>query len=452
MSGFSEIVAREEQQQLLGAFVTNSTSRSVRSLVCYGGSSTGKSLTIEHHLKQIAASYVWVTCDECVSLKTLLQRMMSQLVAAMGAHSEEYVFDAFVTESFDNCIYQLQKLFRSETQPDQQWFIVFDKVDELVEESDLVLRSFLRFDEFSKIPNLSIIFVSRVLPRLFITSSVPQVYFQQYTPAEIVQIFYSNRMFCEFERHDFSPAETKQFWENYVKLIIDTYSSFTNDIKSLQRIMLKLWPIFTRKVETGEVKITQFIKLIKQNKNLLSSNFGIGDSMSVNDDEFNALEDDEIGISNNELMNNDLFISNLSNLSKYLIIAGYLASFNDSKYDWILFSRLKGFHKKKQQIRMARSSEPKINSKLLDPNSFDFERLLAILNAIYKFENFKKIQTDCDLFTQFSNLNSLKIFLNSNNNDLIDPRTRFKINVNFEFVSNIADDINLPILNYIMES
>jgi hypothetical protein len=77
--------------------------------------------------------------------------------------------------------------------------------------------------------------------------------------------------------------------------------------------------------------------------------------------------------------------------------------------------------------------------------------MLAILHSISSDWKSGSIVTNVDVGVQIATLTALKLILTTSSNDPLDSRTRWKINTNWSIIQQMANDINLPITDYLME-
>lgn len=432
------IKQRNEQLDLLSAFVHKDPLFSPRSMLIYGNESAGKSYTVKGYLDYHTIKYSWIQCDECIAFKILLKRILQAVQVDSGLRQkDEVILDSDSYSSFDGFIAELQEVFSTEDSKEQH-YIVLDRADMLNEEGEDLFGKFVKFHEASYIQNISIIFITCTQPRKLITAALPTIFFEAYDSTQITRIL-EEKPLCKFSRQiSLPPAANKRFWENYVGIIVESYFSYTTNINVLRRIALKLWSRFTEVVENGNLQASEFLAIYRQNIGLLSSDYAFETSLKSTS-------------TGNKNVERDIYNTSFPIMSKYIIIASYLASFNESKYDWVFFSKLKDFHKKKQHFRQSKLSATRLNSRLLEPSPFDLERLLAILHSIYTLENTKPLPSNLDINTQIANLSSLKILLKSSNIDYISAKTRWKVNVNFSYVKAIAEDLEFPLETYLAE-
>lgn len=126
-------------------------------------------------------------------------------------------------------------------------------------------------------------------------------------------------------------------------------------------------------------------------------------------------------------------------------------------------------------------SKEDIDSRLLNAAFFDLERLLAILRVIYRNESdsiniptidlanlyedeleriMKEREKEQDLFSlnsnvelnsQIATLVSLGLLGRTSSADILSSKARWKCNISWTIVSSLADDVNFPIQNYLVE-
>ncbi|CCH42152.1 Origin recognition complex subunit 5 [Wickerhamomyces ciferrii] len=454
---------RDEQLDLLLAFIRPTTLESFSSLLIYGNPSTGKSYTTKKYMEHAQINNIWIQCDDCVSIKVILKRILQKVQLLVTEDlGDDFIINRNDTLTFDNFLSTLSEIFTVGVVKGHH-YIVLDRADELMDDEADLFRQFTRLSEVSRIPNLSVIFITSIKPREIITFGLPMIYFENYDNEQISRILSADPI-CKFsDELGINEFELRSFWSNYINIIVESFFPYTTNLNVLKRISIKLWDKFTKEIENGNLKTNEFLALYRANLSLLSSDYAFESELKdeneeeqeedENENETEKKEDEENDKDEDRKSpkQNDNNESGFSITTKYLIIAGYLASFNDSKYDWVFFSKLKGFHKKKQIFRSSKNSSMKLSSRLLEPSSFELERLLAITHALYKLENSKPLISNLDLSTQISNLSTLKILIKSKNNDFINPKTKWKINVNFQYVKNLSDELNFPLENYLAE-
>lgn len=435
MSSSCPIVAREEEYELLKAFLPNEVNSAPNTLLIKGNPSTGKTLTLNHYFNSLDVNHSFIQCDQCVSPKVLWKRILTALLVDSKLSKKSNIsIDSSATGSFQGFLRALKDII-IKFKYDKLHYIVLDRCDQIMEDNDLIFKYFPQIQKFLSIKNISIIFIiNSSIPKNLITLSIPIIYFNNYSSEQIIKIL-NNDKICSFPKKlNITESNELIFWNNYVNLIVDSFFSYTTDILLLKRILIRLWDKFIKPIIRNELQLNEFHKIYRTNYKLLVSEYAINENsiLDINED-----EDDE----DNKLS------SNLSIISKYILVSAYIASFNDQKTDWSLFSKTRDIQRRRQFKR----KKAKVNSRLLEASSFDLERLIAITHSIYESENSKKLISNLDFTTQIANLSSLKLLLKSHNQDFINPRIKWKSNVSYEFIKSVALDIGIQLENYLIE-
>lgn len=480
------VKCRKSQIELLNAFITTEVETLVPSLIVHGYKSIGKSYTIERYLEALGVKKTIIRCDECVTKKLLLQKCLKRIRIDSSVDLTKYnqVFNykgievtnvGKLCENFANFVTALEQ-FVEETKYDEQHVLVLDRFDQCMDPTNDLFPGFLRLQEQSKVRNISIIFViSSDDPKEIATNSIPKVYFTPYTQDEAVEILQENQ-FCFFGTELYDNQIGEDFWKKYAKIIVDSFFAYTgSNMNLLIDICFKLWEHFATPVLEGRYKPNEFIKIYRENKNLFINNSIINNSL-VRD----------YGIDGEDTTSNTANVTDLPNHSKFILIASYLASFNEPKNDLNIFSRIKTSKGKKRKsnlskIRKGELSKDDINTRLLSPNYFDLERLLAIISVIYRNESeslnksnqdfldfydrmsdreiAKKEQefarftlnSNIDLNSQIATLVSLGLLTRTTALDILSSKIRWKCNISSTMVEGIAKEINFPLQNYLLE-
>lgn len=479
------VKCRETQIELLNAFISKELETLVPSLIAHGYKSIGKTYTIERYLEALGIKRTIVKCDECVTKKLLLQRCLKRIRMDSGVDLSKYnqLFNykgvevtnvGKLCENFASFVVALEQ-FIEETNYQDPHVLLLDRFDQCMDPTNELFPGFLRLQEQSKIKNISIIFViSSDEPKEIVTNPIPHIYFKPYTQDQIVEILQNNQ-FCFFENKMYDNHIGEDFWKQYSKIIVDSFFAYTgSNMNLLIDICFKLWWSFIRPVIEGRYKPSEFLRIYRENKDLFINDSIINNSLVR---EYGTLDEDKSSNATN--------VDDLPNHSKFILIASYLASFNEPKNDLNIFSRIKVKGKKRKsniaKIRKGELSKDDINTQLLSPNYFDLERLLAIISVIYRneseslnksnedFLNFydnmsereiaKKEQefakftlnSNIDLNSQIATLVSLGLLTRTTALDILSSKIRWKCNISWPMVEGIAKEINFPLHNYLFD-
>jgi len=136
-------------------------------------------------------------------------------------------------------------------------------------------------------------------------------------------------------------------------------------------------------------------------------------------------------------------------MTKWVICAAYLASYNPVKLDTTYFMKSTE-RKRKKKGGGTRAGRPaktsKISRHLLSAAPFSLDRLFAILHAIIPHD----IASNLDLYTQISTLSSLRLLLRTGlySIDVLDSSSKWRVTYNWEYVTKIARSIKFDIHDY----
>ncbi|GMF59355.1 unnamed protein product [[Candida] boidinii] len=88
--------------------------------------------------------------------------------------------------------------------------------------------------------------------------------------------------------------------------------------------------------------------------------------------------------------------------------------------------------------------------RMMSPQSFSIERLLAILSAIYdESEEKRKLDSDIDLYTEISTMTELKVLVQVSTADMISGFGKWRCNLNWGTIKRFSDDVKFEIENYL---
>ena len=137
--------------------------------------------------------------------------------------------------------------------------------------------------------------------------------------------------------------------------------------------------------------------------------------------------------------------------SKFLLFAAYLASYNPARQDQVYFMKMseKKRRKKGGGTAVGRvSKHRKIQRKLLGPQAFVLERVLAIFHAILPHQ----IVPTADIMTQIATLASLRLLVRTSGTaDPLEAQTKWRVNVGWEYILQLARTVRFDIESYLAE-
>lgn len=476
---------RDEEIDLLGAFISPQSELLVPAVIVNGYKAVGKTYTVENYLRSLNIRHTIIKCDECISQKLLLQRCLKRIKLDSGVdlmkYQQQFNYKGqevsridFLCENFASFVVALEQ-FVEETGYKENHVLVLDRFDQCIDSSNNLFPAFIRLHEYSKIKNISIVFItSHENPKEIVTASVPLIFFSPYNQLQVTEILQSTQV-CFFgdERYDGSSSGF-EFWKQYAKIIVDLFFAYTgSDMTFLLDICQKLWPDFISPILKGKFKLNEFVKIYRENRFLFN-----------NDNIINNSYIQEYNTSKEEVENSSLSVNDLPYHSKFILISSYLASFVEPKSDLHYFSKLKSRKGKARKSALSMNkkgvlTKEDIDNRLLSPNYFDLERLRAILSVVYRneseslnksnseflnlYQNLSEselsrkenehdkftLNSTIDLNSQIATLASLGLITRTYALDILSSKIRWKCNISWATAESLSKDINFPLLNYL---
>ncbi|KAK9369598.1 origin recognition complex subunit 5 C-terminus-domain-containing protein [Lipomyces kononenkoae] len=449
-----EFPSRLNQFDLLNCILSNDKGTNPTTIALVGQSSSGKSCVLRRFLQEVRFSHTWLSCDECVSLRILFQRILAAL-RAIGTQDPNKLDYSISCHNFSLFVTQLNDTLKA-LAFEHAHFVVLDRIDELGEPYESFYQLIINIGNMLRYDGLTFILVSSgTEPRSSVTTAFPHIYFQPYSKAESLAILRmespdSIRSMLRSTERELSDVQLTSLWSSFSQVIIDTYFPlYGPDIQQLKSTVRRAFPIYAKPVLDGVVGIlasnrdsqSGFVKLYKINQPLLTSEELVRNSFVSYVRGSNATESSA---------HHDMTV-----YSKYLLCAAYLASYNKPRFDIRLFSRIR---ENRRRIRNATKHKfkDKINSRNFAPSPFEYERLLAIFQCLVP----DKIDSVTDIQTQFATLVSLKLITRAgigsdssgaSSVDILESRTKWRVNVSWDIALQIARDIKLQIENYLMD-
>ena len=462
---------RDLQIDLLNALITTDPQLLAGLVIVHGFKSIGKSFTVEKYLETLGVNHSIVRCDECITKRIMLQRCFKAIrTDSKVGHLYTDEILSSLGENFASFVTQMEK-FNRQTGYSDQHVLVLDRIDQCMESAMEYLAAFAKMREQTLIKNITVVFVIATdIPKEVVTMNLPQVYFPPYTEDELITILQSSQL-CVFgdDNIDNNPA-SYDFWCQYIKTVVDLFYVYTgSDMSLLMHICLKCWDRFTDPVRSGKWGVEDFLMVYRENMDMFKNENLMNNSAIV---EYLTMELEQ------QLESEDVL--DLPVHSKFILIACYLASFTEQKNDLHFFSKVKAVKYKKRASGDAKRNQTlmakdDIDSRLLSPNFFDLERMLAILSVIYRsnahtlnsteahpyddtYEDRRNaerskftLSKNIDLNNQLATLFSLGLISKSANSDILGARVRWKCNVNWLSIDLVARELQFPILDYLVD-
>ncbi|OBA20212.1 hypothetical protein METBIDRAFT_78666 [Metschnikowia bicuspidata var. bicuspidata NRRL YB-4993] len=468
---------RENEQDLLAAFITRNAEALAANVIVLGYKSVGKTHVVLRHLENLGIRRTVLNCDEFITQKILLQNCLHKIKADssvdLSKYTQRYMYKGLevarlsaLCETFAHFLMALDQ-FVQETGYSEPHVLVLDRFDQCLEATDDLFRSFVLMRENSAIRNISVVYViSNQAPHQVSTLDVPCIPFMPYSLEQVTEIVAQNP-FTEVREGKVNYT----FWAQFAKLVVDLHFDYTgSDLSLVWDICLNLWPLFVAYAQEEQ----DFLAIYRKLKPELVKDEVISNS-AVTMYETGFLEDDTSAP-----------YADLPHHSKFILIAAYLASYNDQKMDVQLFSKVKSPKKRSPRKLPEKSHDSPlknaaIDSRLLSASYFDLERMKAILSVIYRNEShtlskdnqeyfnlyhdlterdLAKKETEFNTFTlnknvdlnvQIATLAGLGLISSTYSKDPLSNKIRWRCNVGWDVIDSIAQDMKFPLLNYTVE-
>ena len=263
-------------------------------------------------------------------------------------------------------------------------------------------------------------------------------------------------------------GETTDLWNRFCSAVWDSLSKYSGrDLVSFRSLCQRIWPSFIAPVLDGSLSAAPFGRLLNTNKSLFQNDAALVPSIvsgtsSMSVASSSATQTQAYG-------KRQGISTQLPYYSRLLLVAAYLASFNPPRTDELFFMKSAAAKRRKRGGGTAlNSSRPgvakhrKISRKLLGPQAFILERMLAIFHAIKEDadkkgrpENRKEV-TDgsADIQMAIATLASLRLLIKlgaANAVDTLDGGTKYKVAVDWEVVRGIARSVGVEAEDYLAE-
>lgn len=421
------IESRTVQEEALKALLSGNSCPP--SVLVHGASNTGKTLTITSVISDVPGKHTWISCDQCPTTRVLLQRALKHIFMITGTGTA----DDASCENVDIFMALLSNKFRAAGYGDRH-VLVLDRIDQLPDTRSLgeLLHGLTRLTELTPtLSNFVVIFVySKAEFRTFVSNpGIPRVWFPRYTLNESLKLLTSDpQLLIE---------ESSTFRAEFLELLVNALTPIVgSDLLALKRAALRIYPQFVDGRSTGD----SVAKLYVRKSFLFKSEFVI-DKLEVSRTPGSVKSDDDLTSIDKETATPN----SADTIAGYLLCAAYLASYNPPRYDMRSFSLAKSMRNKRRETRPKKSAT--IPARSLAPPAFEMERFLAIFHSI--LPNAFEYQNNIEVGKQFATLGSQNLIAKSQN-DILDSRTKWKINVSWSYVQLVAEKIGFAIDDYLV--
>ncbi|TEY40961.1 hypothetical protein BOTCAL_0411g00090 [Botryotinia calthae] len=490
----SQFPCREQQIRSLTTLLSIQAAPT-RNIVLHGLEATGKSTIAKAVLEALSThspanngpleehfsnelQYAIIKSAECISGRHLLEQTIGAVADAV-----EWKGNIPRCENLAQLVVEVGKLLEgwtatNEAQAAKQRFVlVFDGIDRQREAPPTMLPALARMGEI--ITNLTTIFITTIpRPSFFHLPGIPHVQFPAYTKPELVTIL--ARTCKPSPKLPDGSKETTSIWERFLPTIYDSLSKYSGrDLVSFREICLQLWPTFIQPILNGTYTSNEFSRLLIANRALLQNDTLLTPSVLAPTMSISIVKKATSNTSTTQLQAQNNVTTHLPYHTRLLLIASYLASHNPPRTDQHHFLQQTATKRKKRgggTALTASTSRPgvsksrKIPRKLLGPQAFLLERMIAIYHVLledtdgrgrYSTTNGNvKRKTkglgagEADIQMAVATLASLRLIAkmgSANAADTLDGGSRWRVAVGWEVVRGIARSVGVEVEDYLAE-
>ena len=301
-------------------------------------------------------------------------------------------------------------------------------------------------------------------------AGVPHIHFNSYNRAESLKIvglsplpIFANQL-GDDEITEAARLEIEEddawLWSRFCGAVWDSLGKgAARDVVTFRIVCERLWTPFVTPIRDRSYGTRDFSKLMVKNRALFQSEAALLQDIvpfPIPAARTRPLQREMIEAHEKHLGSTNEYTlaesHDLPSYTSYLLIAAYLASYNPSRQDQILFMKAHEKKRKKKGGGTAKgrpSKHRKIQRKLLGPQPFLLERLLAIFHAILPHEMSGGV---ADTMTQIATLSALRLIVKAMSKaDILDPGTKWRVNIGWEYVQRVASKLKFDVTSYLAE-
>eukprot|EP00112_Aurelia_sp_Birch-Aquarium-sp1_P002598 Seg1289.8 transcript_id=Seg1289.8/GoldUCD/mRNA.D3Y31 product="Origin recognition complex subunit 5" protein_id=Seg1289.8/GoldUCD/D3Y31 len=394
------------------------------SIFVHGHTGTGKSHAMRNMMSCLKHHHVIINCIEFYSAKLMFEAIIDSLDEANDIQTQNKKrCDNF--NDFLRCLKQI--LCDSET----PFFIILEKAERLRTMESNLLPAFLRLSELSRL-NISVILVTEITLEKFMSGTqfpIPvQVHFSDYSQNELIEIM----------SQDCPDGHTRDFYATYCRLVVSVFYLACRDLNELRHLASVNFAQYCEPLrEDPKTDVRKLWRNIEPYLRKCLSTVYLREVTTLRREE--GRQKELAGPAKSKIA------LELPYLSKYLVIAAYLASHNPSRTD-------RRFFCKRTYGKMSKRAKTSIKSysadgKLTGPKAFPLDRLMAMFFSMVEVE----IDPNANLLMQVSSLVSLNLLAKVSADDQIDS-AKYKCLVSQDFVQSLADNLELNLAEYLFDS
>ncbi|KAJ3575410.1 hypothetical protein NP233_g1112 [Leucocoprinus birnbaumii] len=286
--------------------------------------------------------------------------------------------------------------------------------------------------------------------------------------------------------HCYDPS-LAQLYTHYISMICEVCFPFIHDIDELAYIAAARWPGFVKPLISSDNTITApnedtRLRLIRAFTPSVTHALESLHPRLTNAVDWAAANEPDASLLSHVLSQASRLpqppkqqdassVTSLPRMSKFILVASYIASTNPAKTDLRMFGR--GLDEKKRRRRNVRTRSKskgpsKIPQHLLGPSPFPLDRLIAILGSLLEENDVDSRipnpeytipgeYTDMEIsrvgiYNAITELVSMHLLLRTSQTDRIDGPPMFKSAISGDTVAVLAKELDVPLNDLLWES
>lgn len=333
-------------------------------LYLYGQKSVGKSFFLQKFLKKHKwLKSVIINTSECYNSRILFETIIN----TFNDHhpSEENAYTSFgKVDSIEDFLSELSNMNSVES-----YAVVIENAEKLRDMEFNIFPVFSKLPEFTGL-NIICIFVSHLAyEKLGSPANIIEIHVPDFTKDDIVSILSSKykethcKIIKSIEKNASLSVDERNvqlaiavnldeaFYKNYLVTFLNVFYKACRDITELQFISYKCYVSYYTPVLKGEIEYTDVTNLYRNISKVLKQSLQTGHMRIGNLTEKQIIAGEENSLEPTKENHVRSFAQTLELpfFAKYLLIASFLASHNDAKFDKRLFMKHHGKERKRQQ-------------------------------------------------------------------------------------------------------
>lgn len=404
----------------------------------YGGPSTGKTAVVKDVFEELGLKNVYIDCNEYAKEGRLLSAIADGLKFSKGAKKWDGGEESCRFNQLPEFIRRIPELVAKNGMPT---YIILDNARS-ISEAD-VLAPLLRLRELTAGCNIGVVLIASVGWEIFSHRSLAEkppvpVLFRAYEEPAIIQILTKERREQAFDAQQYSA---------FVRGCITPFIRCTRNLHMLHAVTERLFAKYKSFIDLGKANagdVQTLHKLLRPHIQEALDTFQTG--IGLSDTEGAGQAGSGTGSLDFEL----------PYMSKFILLASYIASRNSVEADKRIFDSSGGRGKRRRvnANQADKQIEAAKEAMLAGPKRFDTERLLAVFWSLMDSEagddpfcNSVNVQSS-EIFMQISALVSLRLLTKVLSEDALSS-CQYHCNLPDSLATKVAKNLKVDLSKYL---